>query len=410
MHKKLKNLKKYTGYFFKYWKEIGLKNTLILTIYKFLPRKMDLPGVGIEVFDIGNYKEETKGMDFSVAPEDKATIPFVWYVPYWTNVWGGGHLTLFRFADMLHKMGNPNYLYIYNIALTTAQQLEADLQRALPGTQIRVLTDPKDMPAKHVALATTWQSAFEVVKHSKLQRKMYFMQDYESVFYAWGTQSIQANASYELGFPAITGGTWLKSCYEKHAGPGTANNYVFSVDKTIFYARKDLGSEIKKLFFYGRPSTERRAHELGIAALREIHKKYPHIEIVIAGLDGLAKTDFPSTMLGNLTLAQTGELYRTCDVGMALSATNCSYLPVELMACGVPVLTNNGPQSEWFCENEINSLTCDPFPSAFVRALDRLVESRELRVKIAEGGLATIAKTTWQNEAEKIHGYIHAAM
>jgi glycosyltransferase involved in cell wall biosynthesis len=107
-------------------------------------------------------------------------------------------------------------------------------------------------------------------------------------------------------------------------------------------------------------------------------------------------------MCGNLTAQQTGELYRTCDVGIALSATNLSYLPVELMACGVPVLTNDGPNVEWFCKDHDNSLVCKPFPSVFIAALQQLIDSPQLRLKLINGGLTTIAQTSWEKEADGI--------
>ncbi|MDB5478819.1 MAG: hypothetical protein JWM96_1314 [Alphaproteobacteria bacterium] len=399
-----------------FYKRHGLKHTILFLYYKFLERRARInsgPGMAmfqseIEVFDIGSYKKDNAGFTAEVPEEQRKTIPFVWYVPYWTNVWGGGHLTIFRFAHMLMGMGNQNIIYIYNNAQRDAKTLEADLALALPGHKLKVILTPQEMPENHVAFATTWQSAYEVIKYSPRMKKIYFMQDYESHFYPFGTMSLQANASYELGFHGITGGTWLKECYELHGG--TANNYIFSTDHSIFYARENMGSEIKRLFFYGRPSTERRAYELGVEILRQINKQYPEIEIVIAGLDGLKTLDFPAKLLGNLTLKETGELYRRCDVGIALSATNLSYLPVELMACGVPVITNNGPQVEWFCEHMKNSMVCDPFPSAFVDAITKLKESPELRLSLAQGGIAKIAETSWENEARKIMGYVREAL
>jgi glycosyltransferase involved in cell wall biosynthesis len=409
MQNKFLKLLRYNRYFIRYWQTIGLKKTLMLCIHKLIGTYGTPTSIHETiVYDIGSYKTNIMNTKIEIKNEDNRNIPFVWYVPFWTNVWGGGHLTIFRFAHLLSKMGHPNYIYIYNTALASARQLEKNLQTALPGNTLKVLLDPKEMPEKYLALGTTWQSTYEVVKHSSYNKKFYFMQDYESYFYAFGTESLQANASYELGFHGITGGTWLKKCYEQHGGK--ADNYIFSVDPTIFYARKNIGSDIKRLFFYGRPTTERRAYALGIEALRQINKAYPEIEILIAGLDGLKELDFPAQLLGNLTLKQTGELYRTCDVGFALSGTNLSYLPVELMASGVPVITNNGPNVEWFCENLKNSLLCDPFPSAFVEAIRKLKDSPALRLSLAEKALEKISQTSWENEAKKIYGYIHAAI
>ena len=232
------------------------------------------------------------------------------------------------------------------------------------------------------------------------------MQDYESQFYAHGIQSMQANNSYTFGFTGITGGTWLKEIYESYGGK--AQNYIFSSDKNIFYPLNEDGkirNKISKLFFYGRPSTERRCYELGMSSLEAISNKYPDLEIVIAGLNLKEKPEFKATLLGNLSLAETGNLYRTCDAGIAFSATNLSYLPVELMASGCPVITNKGPQTEWYC-NKNNSIIVDPVTSSVLEGFDRLYNSYELRQNLVLEGLAKSKLTSRDEEMEKIYKYV----
>jgi glycosyltransferase involved in cell wall biosynthesis len=391
-----------SGVLFKYLRANGLKKTLVNSLCRMFS---DKPAAGVHVYEMELY---LKNSEIDICPQDKNTIPFVWYVPAWTNVWGGGHLTIFRFAHFLSKRGHVSYIYVYNTTVESTLRLESDLQKAFPGNALVLILDPAHLPAAHIAFATTWDSAYQVIKTSKNEKKFYFMQDYESYFFAYGTESMQAIASYAFGFQGITGGSWLKRCYEQHGGK--ADNYVFSVDPQVFYAKQDVGSPIKRLFYYCRPRTTRRAYALGVEILRQINKKYPDIEILIAGMDGLPPFDFPAKLLGNLTLAQTGELYRTCDVGIALSATNLSYLPVELMACGVPVISNNGPNVEWFCENLQDSLLCNPFPSCFIAALDRLIESPALRLSLVENGLKKIAQTTWEKEVEKVYAIIRESI
>jgi glycosyltransferase involved in cell wall biosynthesis len=233
------------------------------------------------------------------------------------------------------------------------------------------------------------------------------MQDYESMFYASGSASMQANATYGFGFKGITGGSWLRSQYESHGGE--AIEYRFAADRTIFFPSSNKGtvrSAVKRLFFYGRPSTERRCFELGIAALALIAEKYPEVEIVIAGLDLQSKPHFPAVLLGNMSLAGTGDLYRTCDIGMAFSATNLSYLPVELMASGVPVISNNGPHIEWHCEHLKNSYLVEPVPEAVLEGFDKLYGDIELRQSLVDGGLATMSELTWDDQMSKTFSYI----
>jgi glycosyltransferase involved in cell wall biosynthesis len=334
---------------------------------------------------------------------------FIWFIPNCANVWGGGHYTIFRFANHFANAYNTeNIIFIYDYVPgehAPLDKFEKELKKALPNYKLKVEVDMASLPPCHVALATTWQSAYFVKNFDLCQQKFYFMQDYESLFYPAGSRALQANYTYNFGFYGITGGLWLKSIFESYGGE--AQEYIFSTDQDIFYSKDDLEvKEVKKVFFYGRPSTERRAYELGIAVLALIAKDFPHIEIVIAGLDGLYKPPFKCKLLGNLSLKATGELYRSCDIGIAFSATNLSYLPVELMASGCVVLTNAGPQVEWYCKNNYNCITANPTPSEIFQSFKTLLNSPELRRKIIRNGLKTAQKTSWEKEMNKIYQYI----
>lgn len=337
---------------------------------------------------------------------------FIWFVPDWTNVWGGGHYTLFRFANHFAKSGTRNIIYIYNNRRhLSPAQLQQDLKKALSPCEIEVIVDPKHLPESSAAIATTWQSAFHVRAFPFAKKKFYFMQDYECLFYAFGSASMQANATYSFGFEGITGGGWLKSRYEAHGGNALA--YRFAADRSIFYPSDKNGkinSKVRRLFFYGRPSTERRCFELGIASLKLISQRFPDVEIIIAGLDLQSPPPFKATLLGNMSLQETGNLYRTCDVGLAFSATNLSYLPVELMASGVPVLSNTGSQVEWHCKHGENSYLVDPVPEAVLDGFTRLYESTELRQRLVDGGIATMSTLTWDDQMTKIYDYIRSKL
>ncbi len=333
---------------------------------------------------------------------------FIWFVPDWSNVWGGGHYTLFRFANHFANKGNiETILFIYNdTGRRAVSEIEAELKTAVKNCKLKVVTSPALLPSCDAAFSTTWQSAYDVKAFPYAKEKFYFMQDYESQFYAYGTQSMQANNSYKFGFHGITGGPWLRQNFEYYGGK--AQNYIFSTDKDIFYPRGngEVREKVSKIFFYGRHSTERRCFSLGIAALGKIAEAYPDVEIVIAGLkieEGILP--FKATLLGNLSLEETGNLYRSCDIGIAFSGTNLSYLPVELMASGCPIITNNGPQTEWYCTEE-NSMLVDPVVFSVVEGFEKLYKSKELRQRLVNKGLEKSKDTSWEKEMDKIYDYV----
>ncbi|PKU25397.1 hypothetical protein CWS72_07365 [Telmatospirillum siberiense] len=357
----------------------------------------NLPDVEI-IRDIDSYRQSNSVHQGST---------FVWYSPNWLYWWGGGIYTILRFAKFIADKGVKTIIYVYdNRGYPSLEKLRSDLDEAFPGHSITLTTSISELPEGHVAIATTHQSVFSVLRAPPCSARFYLMQEYESLLYTGGTQAEQANATYQLGFKGICGGDWLRSIFMSYGGK--AIKFEFSVDRSVFYPSRPISDEIKRLFFFGRPTSDRRMYDLGVAVLQAIHEKYPHIEIIIAGLDDLPELPFPATYLGNLMIEETADLYRTCDIGLTFSGSNLSYLPLELMASGVPVLTNRGPQVSWFCKHLENAYCAYPFVSAFLDGFTQLVESKALRERLVRGGQESVVATSWASEADKIYAFISA--
>ncbi|WP_041774166.1 rhamnosyltransferase WsaF family glycosyltransferase [Leptospirillum ferrooxidans] len=402
--------------FFSFLKKYGFLNTIFYAFYKIFPGSFllllskgrgEVPIAENPVYDYTDWSSFGGAQKITGPPMAKKT--FIWFVPDWSNVWGGGHYTLFRFANYFAQKDTRNIIYVYNNERhLSSNNLQTELNEALPDCRLEVYVDGRCLPECSAAIATTWQSAYQVRSFPFSKEKYYFMQDYECYFYPFGTTSLQAKTTYTFGFKGITGGGWLKHCFEMHGGK--AQDYFFAADKEIFFPFREanfIRPKVKRIFFYGRPSTERRCFELGMKVLKKISENYPDVEIVIAGLKLAFKPNFQATLLGNMSLKDTGNLYRTCDIGIAFSATNLSYLPVELMACGVPVLSNNGPQVEWMLKNQVNSYLTDPVPQAVFDGFKKLYDDFDLRQMLGIGGVNTMKNITWDSEMEKIYHYIN---
>jgi glycosyltransferase involved in cell wall biosynthesis len=112
---------------------------------------------------------------------------------------------------------------------------------------------------------------------------------------------------------------------------------------------------------------------------------------------------------GLLDYRATGELYRQCDIGLALTVSkHPSYLPLELMACGVPVVAFDNPWGHWVLQDGENSLLAKRTVDGLVEALERAVVDYELRIRLRKGALATIAAghAEWQPALSGIYGYL----
>jgi O-antigen biosynthesis protein len=113
--------------------------------------------------------------------------------------------------------------------------------------------------------------------------------------------------------------------------------------------------------------------------------------------------------LGLLDYRDTGALYRTCDAGIALTlSAHPSYLPLELMACGVPVVAFDNPAGNWVLHHERNSLRCPRTVDGLADAVERIARDGALRARLGEEALATIATghSDWGKALSGIHAYL----
>jgi glycosyltransferase involved in cell wall biosynthesis len=134
------------------------------------------------------------------------------------------------------------------------------------------------------------------------------------------------------------------------------------------------------------------------------------VRIVTAGSWAVPEPGFSGMHhYGLLDYRATGELYRTVDVGLALTVSkHPSYLPLELMACGVPVVAFDNPWGHWVLEDGENALLAKRTVDGLVDALERAVTDHELRQRLRKGALSTIAEghAQWQPALSGIYPYL----
>jgi glycosyltransferase involved in cell wall biosynthesis len=141
---------------------------------------------------------------------------------------------------------------------------------------------------------------------------------------------------------------------------------------------------------------------LGVLILAEVKKRMDDVEIVLAGslLEGYV-LPFAYTAKGIVHPDSLGELYRECDLALVLSFTNLSLAPLELMACGVPVISNRGPNNEWMLADNFCCLVRPRVPEV-TEAICRLLANDAERNALAQAGLHKAQATSWDTEADKL--------
>lgn len=345
----------------------------------------------------------------SFFPEGFKNIKVLWFIPDF-GIGSGGHLNIFRMIFNLSKLGLKSDIAICGnsqwINTTIAREM-IDRHFFKLESQIMILRDKEDIGKLnnyHVAMATSWQTAYYVNTFAKCNKKAYFVQDFEPYFYPHGSSYIFAENTYRFGFYGITAGSWLSKKLVKEYDM-QCDCFSFSYDRELYYKHKRREDK-RRVFFYARPPTDRRAFELGLLVLKKLCEKNSDIEVVLAGWDTSEYyIPFKHFNPGVVALNELSHIYSQCDVALVLSFTNLSLLPLELLASGCPVVTNSGENNSWidpekrlfiYSENNVDSLT---------KTLDRVLNNK---IKIDEQYVNNfLQQTSWEKEAKNVHQFLH---
>lgn len=339
-----------------------------------------------------------------------------WFIPDIDMPFFGGLNTAFRLAAKLsreHGIRNrfvvltaPNREFVLS-ALTAAFPELANSEVAFyDGTDEQIAA----VPRADAAVATLWLTAVHVAKSQGVKRKFYLMQDYEPSFYPASTLFAMAEESYRLGLYGICNTVSMHSIYTGMYG-GEATYFTPAVDQSVYHARGrrvKADTEPVTIFAYARDHF-RNCWELVYTALTEIKRIHGDgVRIVAAGARYLPESaDFID--LGLLDYRATGRLYRETDIGLTMQISrHPSYLPLELMSSGVPMVA---PDSEWFTwlfADEENSLLTMRTLDDIVAKLDRLVRDRGLRSELSHNALSTVAAhhSDWDQALDSVHDYM----
>lgn len=343
-----------------------------------------------------------------------------WFVPDIDSPFYGGINTALRLADHLARVHGVRNQFVV-MAAPNEPFFRSALAAAFPALAESVIafidgpTDPalESVPAADVSIATLWVTAYSVARFRRTRRKFYLIQDFEPMFYPAGTQYALAEESYRLGLYGLCNTDNLLRIYRDHyQGRGFA--FTPAVDRSVFHAegRRPLSHDgPTRVFVYARPGHWRNCWELASPALTQVKERFgDDVHIVTAGSwatpDDLGRG---IQHLGLLDYRETGQLYRTCDLGVALTVSaHPSYLPLELMACGVPVVAFDNPAGDWILHHGENSLRCRRTVDGLAEAIGRLVAEPALRVRLGARGLEDIAArhADWEAAFKGIYEYL----
>jgi GT2 family glycosyltransferase/glycosyltransferase involved in cell wall biosynthesis len=354
----------------------------------------------------------------NAAPFDVRTIN--WFIPDIDSPFYGGINSALRIADHLARQdgvrnrfvvwGSPPDYFVRS-ALAAAFP-------ALAGSEIVFYDRHSDaalaaLPEADVAIATLWVTAYAVAHAPNVRRKFYLIQDFEPMFYPASTLYALAEETYRLGLYGLCNTDNLLRVYREDYG-GRGVSFRPAVDQSVFHAdgrhQRTEGAPVT-VFVYARPGHWRNCWEMASLALAELKARLgDRVRIVTAG--SWATGDSSSVgikHLGLLDYRATGQLYRGSDVGLALTVSkHPSYLPLELMACGVPVVAFDNPWGHWILRDGENCLLAKRTVDSLADRLERLCVDGELRRRLSAQGLADIAAhhADWERALSGIYPYL----
>ena len=360
----------------------------------------------VHVEGVFGFTTDTKTVDFNkedyLAAKD-GPVTVNWVIPE-PGVGSGGHLNIFRFISALQRKGIRNRIYLQNATRFAEDAQIKDFIREhypiLP-EETEVHWTCEGMPFCHAIVATGWTTAYFVRNFNNAVSKFYFVQDYEPLFYPMGSEYKLAENTYGFGLRGLTAGDWLKDKLEKEYGM-RCRSFHFSYDRDLYHPVEKRDHK-KRVFFYARPVTPRRAWELGLLSLMELHKLEPEMEVIFAGWD-ISNYYIPFEHLnaGSLPLTQLSDVYAQCDICLVMSLTNLSLLPLEVMASNSVIATQDDANNSWMI-NEKNAIIIDTDPVHIARTLADYLDHPEKLRPIREEGLKLAHSTDWDKETDKVY-------
>lgn len=343
-----------------------------------------------------------------------------WFLPDVDSPFYGGINTALRIADHLARQHGVTNQFVL-LAPRNEQYIRSAIAAAFPAigdsaiafSDGRVAPDLQTMPAADVSIATQWHTAYLVAGFEHTRRRFYLIQDFEPLFYPAGTNYALAEETYRLGLLGICNTEHVLDLYRSRYG-GDGCSFVPAIDPVVFHANgrraPDANAPVT-VFTYARPGHWRNCWELASLALRTLKRRLgDRVRIVTAG--SWARPDdlgHGIAHLGLLDYRETGELYRRCDLGLALTVSeHPSYLPLELLACGVPVVAFDNPAGDWILRHERNCLRCPQTVDGLVEGLERLATDAPLRARLAANSLADIGArhSSWDAALAGIYRYL----
>jgi O-antigen biosynthesis protein len=242
-----------------------------------------------------------------------------------------------------------------------------------------------------LALATWWPTVFELPR-LRFRHAAYFIQSIESRFYATGAGSefaALAELSYLIGLPVITIATWIQSVLAfQHRTPSFLVRN--GIDKGIFTPDGPaLAPRVEgrlRILIEGPVEVEMK----GVQRSVELARSGSADEVWLLTSSSVGQFPGCDRVISRIPIAQTPEVYRSCDILLKLSQVEGMFgPPLEMMHCGGTVITNDVTGADEYVVSGSNGIVVPTDDAdAVVEALESLRDP-DLLTRLREGAALT---------------------
>ena len=322
----------------------------------------------------------------------------------------GGDLGIFRIIRYLTEFGHDCQVYVVPYRAMTGfstEQIRAYVRKHFGETAAPYHRWDGHIENADCTFATFWPTVENLTGLLKGGRRYYLVQDFEPSFYTADLDyRCRAENTYRAGLHCITLGPWLAKLLRARYG-ATADHFDFAVDTAVYSPRPVVHGANRRVCFYARPETPRRGYELGLEALRLLRTRLPNVEIVFYGAANLQpRPAFSFVDRGLLRQEELAALFSSCDVGLVLSLSNPSFVPLEMMACRCAVVEIASERFEGIATHGEDAWLSEPNPNAIADSIARLVEDAPLRERLIENAYQRVRGMDWRNSVRQIEAVL----
>lgn len=333
-----------------------------------------------------------------VDPGDQIQIRFVIGIPSINplSIYAGIAMII-SFAGELLRISETKVVFLvtdddYNNTIMFKKFVENELAINLDWSRVSIeIVSRRErkfgVTKKDIFIVTAWWSyyAFKgMIEQVSAGRFIYFIQDYESMFYSYGFDFSQAEKTYEKDFYPIFSTHYLRDFFSKRDKRFINSNFYnlrlsnnYSPKRLSFYQNSERE---KRILIYARPTVERNMFslikEIFINAIRFNPNILNEFSIYLAGqsLEDPFFESIGAKVLNKMTYTDYRSFLGTVDIGVSLMySPHPSYPPLEMASSGAIVLTNKFPNRD-ISELSKNIVTFDIDLESGIEALMNCIE------------------------------------